>query len=434
MQGLLDPPRQNFTRQNLLDVLGWAPSVHWDTGYELLDSNDNPVADLSPYLVRSGSWVERNCTADVQGTALLNTEYPHNWGTDRVRPYYLLGCDSVPLGPVRFDLGVYVLTTPGQPLDTMTPVYGATGFDKNYLLNRPLGDAYSVPAGTAYIAAAKAAILAAGGGSHVIIDNTKAASTLPTALNWSVQDGESVTWLAVVNQLLKAISYRPLWCDQNGYYRSEPDVDPATRPSEFILSAGDTTVARFVDRRWHEHVIVGPTGRALQRDNWNTPNWWRFIQGGLTFAPTEGNGQYTVQNVSAGPTSQQAVGRVIKAPVRTLTASGQTDLAAQGDQIVAQTLATVEAVSFPTAPLPIAGHFDVLTYADPALPGADNRRVVAQSWHLPLDGGDMNWTTHIAQVVDDGLWVGASVPTRPPSYDPPPNLGWIYHPVTPAGR
>lgn len=433
MQGLLDPPRQNFTQRNLLDALGWYPIVGYDAGYELLDSQDNATADLSEYLVKSGSRVARDCNADVHGSCILNTEYPHNWGVDRVKIYYLAYCDAVPLGPIRFDLGVFTLVTPGQPLGTATPVYPSTGYDKLYLLNTPIGDAYTVAAGVNVLSTVRTVITTVTGSSHIILDGSKSASTLADAKSWSAADAASVTWLQVVNSLLSAVSYRPLWADWNGYYRSERDTDPATRPSEAVFGAGDTALSRFLDARWAEHVIVSDNNRSLNRTAWNQPNWWRFIQSGLTFQPIEGSGQYTVQNLSAGPTSQAATGRVIKAPVQVLSATGQADLQAQGDLIAAKAIATAESVTFSTAPWPLASHFDVLTLADPTLPGADTRRLVAQSWSLPMDGKDMDWVANVAQPVDGGLWSGnAAPPVRPVNIDPPPHLGQTY--ITPAGR
>lgn len=431
MQGFLDPPRQNFTAQNILDVIGWAPSVGVDAGYELLDSNDNPVADLSGYMSKSGSRVRRDCNAAIHGNLDLVTEYPHRWGVDRVRPYYLMSCPSVPLGPVRFDLGVFIVTTPGQALGVATPQYTVTGYDKLYLLERPMGDAYSIDAGTGYLAAVTAAIIAAGGGSHITLDGTKAAATLPRALSWSLQDAASTTWLTVINSLLAAIGYRPLWCDQNGYYRSEPYVDPASRTAELVLGGGDSATARYLDPNWDFHTIVSPQGRSINRESFNAPNYWRFVQSGLSFQPTEGSGQYTVQNLAAGPTSQQTAGRVIKAPVQFLTASGQADLAAQGDLIVAKALSEAEALTFKTGPVPLAGHFDILIYGDDSLPGADQRKVVAQTYDLPFDGSDMTWTALVAQAVDGGLWVTGDAPIRPASYDPPPQGGVTYRPPTP---
>lgn len=433
MQGLLDAPRQNFTARNVLDALYWYPVVAYDAGYELLDSNDTPVYDLSEYLVKTNSQVSRDCNADVHGTCLLNTEYPHNWGVDRVKVYFLAACDTVPLGPIRFDLGVFVLTAPGQELGTETPLYPATGYDKLYLLNTPIGDAYSIATGANVLSTAKSIILNVTGSSHVILDGTKSTGTVADpGMAWTVQDAETVTWLQVVNSLLAVISYRPLWCDQNGYYRSEPYVNPATRPSEVILGAGDTALARYLDPQWAQHVVVGKGNRSINRNAWNQPNWWRFVQAGLSFQPIEGSGQYTVQNLTAGPTSQEAAGRVIKAPIRVLQATGQADLQAQGDRIVAQAIATAESLPFSTCPIPLAGHFDILTLTDPTLPGEDVRRLVAQSWTLPLDGKDMEWNTNVAQAVDSGLWTGASPPARSILIDPIPYLGQTYQPSAPV--
>lgn len=434
MQGLLEPPRQGFQTADVLQALGWSPDVSYDMGYELLDGNDNPVLDLSDQMVKTGSQAMRDCNADIQGSCSLVTRWAHNWGVDRVRPYYLIGCSKVPRGPIRFDVGVFILTTPGQPLGQAEPLYQATGQDKNYLLSNPIGDAYTIASGANYFTEIRAAIAAGGGGTHVTLDGSKSTATLPGPLNWSIQDAATTTWLQVVNELLKAIAYRPLWVDQNGYYRSEPAVDPVNRAVEFILGAGDAAIARYLDPKWPLHTVVDPDNRSINRDSWNHPNWWRFIQQGLTFQPIEGSGQYTVQNLSSGPTSQAGVGRVVKAPPVFLNASGQADLQAQGDLIVARSVASAETLVFNTAPLPLAGHFDMLIYADPTLPGQDQRKVVAQSWIMPFDGKNMSWVTQVAQSVDSGLWTAGGTTANSPSFNPP-NMGHITYPTpTPPSK
>jgi hypothetical protein len=121
------------------------------------------------------------------------------------------------------------------------------------------------------------------------------------------------------------------------------------------------------------------------------PNWWRFVQNGLSFAPIEGSGQYTVTDTSS-PTGSDTTGMVIRKPVF-LDATDQANLVSQGDLIVAADKNVAETITLETAPLPIAGHADVLLYSNPRLPGGTVRKLVADSWSLPLAGSPlaMSW-------------------------------------------
>lgn len=446
MQGFNDPPRAGFSRQNMLDLLGWTPGTGYDIGMEGLDVNNNPVTDLSSFLSADpGSKISRKCSDEIQGTIQFSTEYNHNWGIDRVRPYMLLyNSRFVPNGPARFDLGIYTVTTPGQPLGDTTPIYQVTGYDMIYLLTSVIGDTYSVGAGTLYFQAINAAIGLATNGMPFIanFDSTKSTSVLPNDRTWPLAgDSAGTRWLDVINALLAEINYRPLWVDQNGTFRSEPDIDPATRSIEFIFGAGDTKTSRQLDPNWLYHGIVSTDNRSLTRDTWNTPNRWKFIQSDLNFEPIEGSGQYTVNNFTVGPASQAAVGRVIQGPVQYLQASAQSDLVAQGDKIVDADVYPTETISFRSAVLPIAGHYDVVQLLDSTLPGDEKRKLIIQEWELPLFvKDDMTWTG-IAAPPDVSYWstgtVGA-VNAQPPgggrlgaAWDTPQQTGITYHPPTP---
>lgn len=385
MQTLNAAPRDNLTVAQVTSLLT-GPSLSVSAGLELLTRSLRLVEDISDDLV--GGRVERQMRATgSHGTCSLGLSRALTWGVDLVRPYMVLTNGAV---TARFNVGVFSLTTPERRTSEMPATYDVQGFDRLYLLNRPVGDTYTVAAGTSYLTAVTSAITAAGL-SGVYLDSSASASTLPTAKVWPLvqaqsgsdgrrdKDNSNITWLAVVNELLADIGYRSLWADENGLFRSEPAALPAARAPEFTFSADDVNV-----------TILGEQRTFLQ-DVWNVPNRWVFVQQNRVTgaaAPTEGDGVYTVNNTADGITSQSARG-LVWAKVISLDAANQAALVTQGNVIVAADRRVAAVYKVTTGPFPAAGHLDVFTYADTALGGSV--KVQAVSWQLPLDGGDMTW-------------------------------------------
>ena len=178
----------------------------------------------------------------------------------------------------RFNLGVYALTSPESPRGEDPVTYEVDGYDLLYLLSRTgPGDTYVVNAGTGYLAAAQAAITAAGISAPVQFDGTLAATTLPTAMVWVLTE-QADSWLRIINDLLAAINYRGLWADEDGRLRSGPYAAPETRAVEWVF---DTANLRT--------NLVGEE-RTMSADVWGIPNVWRFVRRGMTVQPVEGAG------------------------------------------------------------------------------------------------------------------------------------------------
>jgi hypothetical protein len=408
MQLLTAPPRTGFTAAQVKTVLQNSASVSIDYGLELLYANGGAQqnATLQPLVQASLSGnvlaaeqnvITRDNYATVHGTCALTLDTELQWGYDMVRPYMVFSspaeATAAAVTGVRFNLGCYVVTSPQYAL-TVAAKRPVIGYDPLYLLNNPIGDSYHVRAG-ANILATVSTILDAQTtlwGGVFIADPARADGTTATLMSWPLDTTHTgTTWLNVINDLLAAIGYRGLWCDENGNYRADPYVAPAQRALEYMLDAGFTDQAAYNDAYFEQHQIVSPAQRTYTYDTWNTPNWWRFVQNNPTTAPVEGNGQYTVQDIDGGPTSQLIVGRVIKAPVQYLDAATQADLVTQGNAVVVADRNVAETVQMNTAPLPIAGHFDVVGYSDEFMPDTPERKLMAQSWSLPLTGGDMTW-------------------------------------------
>ena len=370
MQSLTAAPREALTTAQVTDVLT-GPSLSVSAGLELLDATDALVEDISDDLL--GGTVKRSNYATIHGTVDLSVSRALAWGAARVRPYMTLSNDDT---DARFNLGVYVLATPERQIGETPETFGVQGYDKLYLLQGEIGDTYTVASGVAYLTAIRDVITASGVGGQVLLDATAAATTLPAARVWPLVENEAPTYLRVINDLLDAIGYRGLWADENGAFRSEPYQAPSVRAIEWTFSADDVNT-----------TLVGED-RTLVEDRWNTPNWWRFVRKNLAAAPTEGAGYYTVTNQSDGATSIDALGFTRRKTVF-LDAADQASLVTQGDRIVQKDRRVSSILDVTTAPLPIAGHFDVASWVDAAAGGT--RKVLARSWELPLTGEDMRW-------------------------------------------
>jgi hypothetical protein len=380
MQPLTAAPRDGFTAAQVTALLV-APDITVDLGVDLLDASLNYVGDLSPDVVAAGSVVHRNNYAPVHGTVDLTISRQLAWGYDRVRPYVLLSSLTAGVTGCRFNQGAYLLTTPDTLLEESPQSWKVTGYDQIHILGDFVGDSYSVAAGANVLAAVRTVLTTAGISGPVLLDTAASAKVLATVMTWPLTSSNSPTWLKVINDLLAAISYRGIWCDWDGAFRSGPYVDPSARPSEWLFGVGDLVTG-----------IVAPQ-RTVTNDLWGVPNWMRFIANGLTVPPVElvpgtstHNGQYTVQNPSTGLSSQASVGRVVHAAPVFLDAVDDTSLKSQGDALFATATRVSEVISAKLSPFPLAWHFDVGVWSDSAL-GAD-RKVQCRSWDLPLDGPD----------------------------------------------
>lgn len=372
MQPLTIAPRDGLTAAQVTGILT-APALSVDYGCELLDASLKVVSDISADV--AGGTVHRDNYAAVHGTVDLTISRSLAWGRDRVRPYMVLSAGGV---KARFNLGVYLLSTPACALQENPITYAVTGYDQIHLLQDNVGDSYSVAAGANVLAAVQAVMTGAGITAPVLLDSSASASVLQTPLTFPLTTSSSPTWLQVINALLAAISYQGIWCDWDGAFRSGPYVVPSLRSPEYVFAVGDLRVG------------VVAAARTVTNDLWGVPNWWRFVRNGLTTPPVESAGQYTVQNVSTGPSSQTSIGRTVHAPVVYLDAVDQASLQAQGDALVATAMRASEVITAKLSPFPIAWHWDISTYSDAVL--GDDRKAQCRSWALPLDGSDMDYT------------------------------------------
>lgn len=426
MQTLTAYPRASIPAQTTTALLQGTNDVKVTTGIELVLATKSvqpydPAAILSDWteiLVPDGSSVAYDNTAKIPNTATLVLD-PAVWellgnasllpdyepagGVDatvrriywgnpraRVRPFMELSAPGLPTA--RFHLGVYVLATPQATMDTATPLYTVTCYDQISMFDVPLTQSITYPPGTVPFLAAQALIqqfdTVNGATAHInaIAGNVNASLSAP--LSWSIDSG--ATYLDVINELLATIGYNALWSDWDGTLVLSPFQDPRTQLPDWVLDMTDPI-----------NNIVALDG-SWQPDIYQVPNTWLFIQNNLIVPPVEGAGQYTFTNQSSGPSSiDKQLGRVLLS-YHALDAANQTDLMAQGNQIVVNETLPAETFTINTSPFPLAWHKDVIKFVSDTVElnyfAADSsgdlrsRQCYVASWSLPLNGSNMSWT------------------------------------------
>lgn len=352
-------------------------------GCDLLRYDLTPIGNLDADLL--GGKVVREMNATVHGSCSLQFTRELDWATVLARPWMALHDPVNPGSFVRWNLGVFALTTPKKTLGYNQVTFDVTGYDRLYLLDRQVGNTYSVKAGVRYLTAVRSAITAAGL-TGVLLDSSDATKTLPKSMTWPLvseydtdpENGQSdtsdlagpSTWLNVVNDLLEAIGYSPLWCDENGYFRSEPNLAPAARATDWTFDVPGATNILADDR-------------SITADDWNLPNKWIFVRQGLETQPTTANGGIWIYTDAASVARR---GGLVWPKQVQLQAADFASLQRQGRAIIAADQAGTS-VEVESSPFPPAGHRDVYRVVDPEMGG--DFRVSAYRWELDLLGENM---------------------------------------------
>lgn len=375
MQPLLAPPRESLTADQVTRLLS-GPTVRVQAGLDLLDQQLRMVDDLSADLV-DGS-VSRNNDATIHGTARLQLAVELDWATALLRPYLVLDNGVV---TARFNLGVYIPTTPERAYADTPATFDVSCYDRLYLLRRQAGRSYSVAAGGGVLAAVRQ-VIADAGLSGLLLDGTAEGETLPRARTWpllapadgteSAEPTEPATWLRVVNDLLGQVSYRGVWADWEGQFRGQRYDQPSTRGVEWVLDEGAATIQG--------------EDRTLVADDWARPNRWVFVQSNRPEGspePTEGDGVYTVDRSANDPR-----GLVWSSQV-SYDVTSQAALVSLGDRRVTSDLLVSRQWQLRgLGPLPLLWHYDVLSLT---VDGVE-RRVQAAEWSMSLRSGLVDLT------------------------------------------
>src|SRR4051812_9299548 len=133
MQPYTDPPRDDLTDSQVVQLIQDEDSIVLTRGLEIVDINLNVGGGISHGL--AGGNVSRSSYATMHGTATLRISRTIDWGGDLLRPYLVMTGGGV---TARFNLGVYHPTTPAYPLDESPPTFAVEGYDILLRLNQPV--------------------------------------------------------------------------------------------------------------------------------------------------------------------------------------------------------------------------------------------------------------------------------------------------------
>jgi len=369
VQNILETPREALVEADVVALIQDSASLTVAGGLELLDMDLNVTKDLTDDL--QGGTVTRSAFADLHGSLSIRLSTELEWGQAIVRPYMILSDPSV---SARFNLGAYFTSTPKKTVGFYPGTFDVIGFDIIQALKDTVGEVYAVDAGTSYLVTIEA-ILLDRGFTKYIIDQTAAASVLPTAKVWALD--ENITWLTVVNDLIAAIGYQGIWSDWNGYLRVQQYISPAQRSAEWFYTAD-------------EHSAMLGNDRSIITDYYDAPNRWVAVRSNNVdeVAPEEGNGIFTFVNQSVGPTSVDARGGRSITRYLNLDVVDHAALVSTAQVSIDADLRLSTKYEVTTSPNPLHWHFDRMLVNDPDL--GEFLEVMGTQWTLPLNGEDMS--------------------------------------------
>ena len=222
-------------------------------------------------------------------------------------------------------------------------------------------DRYTVASGANYITAVKAVLDGAGINLQNLEANDK---TLPAALDW--EPGTSK--LEIVNALLSAINYRPLWFNEDGHAIAQGYVSPSVAPTEYTY------------RNDMDSVLFPDVEETLEL--FDVPNKWVMV----VSEPDRAVITSTYTNTAASsPTSTVSRGRTIVDFREDNEAADQTTLDAKVARIAFEASQVYGTVDFETAIMPMHSFADVieLEYTDMGI----DYKFAEHMWDFELRAG-----------------------------------------------
>lgn len=367
MQPRINATRSGLTVAQVEALIKTDASIKIGMGMELLDRGLNVIKDLTTELEECS--VSRDNTATLNGGCAFTTVARMSWGRAVVRPYITISNGTL---KARFNQGAYFTNIPATRTDRQPAKFSVTGFDILNALNSLVGDSFAINKGESYLTTVEN-ILLGQGYSRYIIDPARLSTTAAVAKAWPLD--ESTTWLMIVNELLTAVGYDPVYSDWDGALVCESMRDNTTRSAEWTYTRG-----QFDGQMKPEQEIV--------HDFFATPNRWVGIQGNRNtdVAPTVGNGVFVYVNQNDGETSVSAREQTITKPL-TITVADQAALVAAVMAQVAKDKNVGTTMTAQTSANPLHWHKDVIDVETIELGKVKMQQV---NWSMNLRTGDMS--------------------------------------------
>ena len=315
----------------------------------LVDFAGAEVLDVTDRFIAQGSYIRRDSTAEIDGTAtfLFDDVADFDFGRHLIDVSVTIS-DTLGKEPARrWRMGRWVPQPPDIMLDS-NELIAVNCLDAVSLISTRLEQVFSVSPGT-NVATAITSLLQVHGirGLAGVVDEQgqplRVGFELATYGNWNITD--PITYLQVANQLLETISYVGLYSDRQGRLATYPWTD-----------------LKLLDPRWrfdysepHGSHIVPPTKRLGQREQ--VPNVWVGVATPID-QPGEGQGQIpvlTLQQGTGSPYSIEAQGGRRNPRIYNLKVGSVEQLTQTLAQLREEDITRSERVEIHCGPLPLCG-------------------------------------------------------------------------------
>lgn len=183
---------------------------------------------------------------------------------DMLRVHYrLLAPDG---GWLEWTIGTFLMLIPDREINAGFTFLQVKGADLTQLLvDAAVATTWSVSAGQSYLNAITNVIDSYGGSYHFNIQIPDPYVQVPATLSWDA----GTSRLKIVNDLLEAINYHDLWCDENGTLRSDPiPLYAQVTPSYTFDTAGASLLGYPVlqqinlNEAYNQFLVVGSDPRV----------------------------------------------------------------------------------------------------------------------------------------------------------------------------
>ena len=195
--------------------------------FDVLDHAENYLYGLRD--VQVGGSIRFDASASVRAGGQITVsdlqDPDVDWLNVRIRPWIIVNGIETPLG-------VYLCSVPTEQWEDEGRVWAVDMFEKTTILDQDIpedpetGDPwhYSALVDTNLMEHVVTIINETGEPTPAIIDEL--GGTVPNYMYWDI----GTTRLKIINDLLVAGGFLPLWCDGQGQFRVTPYVSPVDRP------------------------------------------------------------------------------------------------------------------------------------------------------------------------------------------------------------
>ena len=215
---------------------------------QVLDLKDRPIGELGEV---EGGKIEYSIDDDVKSGGSIDVVVPDpsavDWLKVRLKVYYSLWTPQLELIK-EWPMGVFI---PSAPVGSYTDTEESRTleiYDKLLILqDDKLLKTYTVKKGANPITAVSSLITGTG---ETNLSVTKTTDTLDADMVWEAGDSK----LQVINELLDAANYWPIWCNPNGQFQVKPHTTPAQRSVKHEFTEGPLSIYRpdfQVDNDYH---------------------------------------------------------------------------------------------------------------------------------------------------------------------------------------